>query len=134
MQRPVVTRTLLHRVRSFAFAQLGLGRFEPRGASASSGWARFGLLGGVLLGTTVFGLGAGCVNPFNPCATLAERICQCEASTSARESCRTVRIDALQNKIEITDEEKDQCWDTLTTCDCEDLDENRVEVCGFVRD
>ncbi len=79
-------------------------------------------------------LSVGCVDPFNPCATLAERICQCEASVSARESCRQIRIEALRNKVDISDAERDQCWDKLGTCDCEDLEENRVEECGFVRE
>ncbi len=85
-----------------------------------------------LLPLTLSLLSVGCVDPFNPCATLAERICQCEASVSARESCRQVRIEALRNKIEISDAEREQCWQELDTCDCEDLAENRVEECGFV--
>jgi len=76
----------------------------------------------------------GCINPLDPCTSLAERICACEATQSAQESCRSTRIEALRNQVEITDAEREQCWAALDTCDCGDIEENRFEECGFVRE
>ncbi len=76
-------------------------------------------------------LPAGGCDLFNPCITLAERICQCEATPSARESCRQQRIEALRNSVEVTPAQWDRCEIALTTCDCNDIDENRVDECAF---
>ncbi len=69
---------------------------------------------------------------FNPCISLAERICACERTPSARENCRQIRIEALRNNVDITEDQLNVCQEKLETCDCDDIDENRVDECGYV--
>ncbi len=95
---------------------------------APRNWARGAVLG-ALLTTALFG--SAC-DLFNPCISLAERICQCEETPSARENCRQIRIEALRNNVDITENQLNVCQAKLETCDCTDIDENRVEECGFV--
>jgi hypothetical protein len=89
--------------------------------------------------TSLFALGAATVvattscTVFDPCARLAERICACELTESARQSCREERINAGDNPV-ATESEVETCVDGLNTCTCEALDANHTEMCGFTRD
>lgn len=77
-------------------------------------------------------VGGSACDLFNPCISLAERICACEPTPSARENCRQIRIEALRNNVDITEDQLNVCQAKLETCDCDDIDENRVDQCGFV--
>lgn len=74
-------------------------------------------------------LGVGCQDP---CVQLAQRICNCEPTTSDRRACQQERITNQQSKIEIDEADRDVCQAKLETCDCKALDENDLDKCGFV--
>jgi hypothetical protein len=68
----------------------------------------------------------------DPCVVLAERICNCEPTPSDRRNCRTDRITNRQSQVQIDDADRTFCEAKLETCECTDIDENRLEQCGFV--
>ena len=68
----------------------------------------------------------------DPCVTLAQRICNCELTSGARDTCRTERIVNQQSSIKITDADREVCSKKLDTCDCDALDNNNLDACGFV--
>lgn len=74
-------------------------------------------------------LASGCQDP---CVALAERICNCEPTPADRRSCRTDRVVNRQSQVQITDEDRTFCQAKLDTCECTDVDENRLDQCGFV--
>lgn len=74
-------------------------------------------------------LGTACQDP---CVVLAERICNCEPTPGDRRNCRTDRIVNRQSQVQITDEDRDFCEAKLESCECTDIDENRLDQCGFV--
>ncbi len=82
-----------------------------------------------LCGSTL--AGTGC---YDPCVQLAERICGCELTESARRSCREDRIQSQQDLIETTEEEQRACTAALETCTCDALDRNRADLCGYTRE
>ena len=68
----------------------------------------------------------------DPCVVLAERICNCEPTPQDRRSCRAERITNRQSEVQIDDEDRAFCEAQLDTCDCADIDEDRLDQCGFV--
>src|SRR6185436_795269 len=81
-----------------------------------------------VVGLVVVG-GAGCEDP---CVTLANRICNCEQSSSERINCRSDRITTQQSSIKIEDADRVVCEEKLKTCTCDALDVNEFDKCGFV--
>lgn len=83
--------------------------------------------------TAVFAvaLGVGCTDP---CVVLAERICNCESTASGRRSCIADRITNQQGRVETSEADQAFCTDKLETCDCQAIDENNLEACGFVEE
>ena len=74
-------------------------------------------------------LGSACQDP---CVALAERICNCEPTPGDRRNCRNERIVNRQSQVQIDDADRTFCEAKLETCECTDIDENRLEQCGFV--
>jgi hypothetical protein len=72
---------------------------------------------------------AGCQDP---CVILAERICNCEPTPGDRRACRQDRIVNRQSQVQISEDDRDFCEAELKDCDCTDIDENRLDQCGFV--
>ena len=70
----------------------------------------------------------------DPCEALAQRICNCKPSLVERQACVSDRISSQKGRVTITDAARSVCTAALDTCDCTALDENHVELCGFVRD
>ncbi len=77
----------------------------------------------------------------DPCKTLAKRICNCEPTNVDRRACEQDRITNQEgggpfqkSKIEITDADREVCAQKLETCDCQAVDQNDLEKCGFVRE
>jgi hypothetical protein len=68
----------------------------------------------------------------DPCVTLAERICNCEATSGDRATCRTERIVNQQSSTKIEDADRAVCEKKLDTCTCAALDVNDLDACGFV--
>ena len=68
----------------------------------------------------------------DPCVALAERICNCEPTPADRRSCRADRVVNRQSQVEINDEDRAFCEAKLEICECADVDENRLDQCGFV--
>ena len=60
----------------------------------------------------VAGLGTGCQDP---CVTLAERICNCEATADERRACITNRITNQQGSVEVSDGDREFCQSVLDT-------------------
>src|SRR3954468_469640 len=76
------------------------------------------------------GLGMGCQDP---CVTLAERICNCEATADERRACIANRITNQQSSVEVSDADREFCQQIVdaNTCTCAALDENNLAACGF---
>lgn len=74
--------------------------------------------------------GAGCQDP---CVTLAERICNCEATADERRACITNRVTNQQGSVEVSDDDRAFCQSVLDTgeCTCAALDQNNLAACGF---
>ena len=68
----------------------------------------------------------------DPCVALAERICNCEPTPADRRSCRNENIVNRQSQVQIDDEDRNFCEAKLDSCECTDIDENRLDQCGFV--
>lgn len=68
----------------------------------------------------------------DPCVALAERICNCEPTPGDRRSCRDARIVNRQSQVLIDDDDRNFCEEKLQECECTDIDENRLDQCGFV--
>lgn len=68
----------------------------------------------------------------DPCVALAERVCNCEPTPADRQNCRTDRVVNRQSQVQISDEDRDFCQAKLDVCECTDIDENRLDQCGFV--
>lgn len=71
---------------------------------------------------------AGCQDP---CVTLAERICNCEATADERRACIADRITNQQNTVKVDDADREVCTGALDTCTCAALDQNNLAACGF---
>lgn len=68
----------------------------------------------------------------DPCVALAERICNCEPTPGDRRNCRNERIVNRQSQVQIDEADRTFCEAKLETCECTDIDENRLDQCGFV--
>jgi hypothetical protein len=66
----------------------------------------------------------------DPCLELAERVCACERTLLTRAACRRDRITSRQ--VETDEQDREFCATKLATCTCLALDENQLELCGFV--
>lgn len=56
-----------------------------------------------------------------PCEELAERICGCEPTTTARDNCER-RASDVQDARGTSDAEQERCESFLDSCDCHALD------------
>jgi hypothetical protein len=68
----------------------------------------------------------------NACATLADRICDCELTTGERQACRTDRISNQTSSVTVSSSDEAFCEKKLDTCTCDALDNNDLDACGFV--
>lgn len=68
----------------------------------------------------------------DPCATLADRICQCEDTEYLRQQC-TTRVELQKQQRQPTDSDKQACEAALKTCTCAALDGQDLTACGFAR-
>ncbi len=74
---------------------------------------------------------SGCADP---CVTLAERICNCEATANERRACITDRVTNQQSSVDVDDADRDFCTEKLDTCSCAALDNNDLAACGFANE
>lgn len=73
---------------------------------------------------------AGCKNP---CLKLAEKICECQTTTTLRDACKQ-NASAEQSRVTITPEDEQVCEDLYDGCDCHDLDTAEgKQRCGMAR-
>ncbi len=81
----------------------------------------------------IAGLGTGCQDP---CVTLAERICNCEATANERRACITNRVTNQQGSVEVSEPDREFCQSVLDNgeCTCAALDNNNLAACGFAPD
>lgn len=84
-----------------------------------------------VLGVFTALLGSGCPDP---CVTLAERICNCEATAAERRACITDRVTNQQSTVDVDVDDRDFCNAKLATCSCAALDQNNLAACGFAND
>jgi len=73
---------------------------------------------------------AGCKNP---CLKLAEKICECQTTTTLRDECNA-RASDEQSRVTITPADETVCTDLYADCDCHALDtvEGKTK-CGLAR-
>lgn len=71
----------------------------------------------------------------SPCKKLAEKICDCEKSQSARNNCKKSLDLRGQHKAFEEAEDKNQCQAALDNpgCNCDAIRLNQYEKCGFTR-
>jgi hypothetical protein len=77
----------------------------------------------------------------DPCVTLAERICNCEATANERRACIADRITNQTTTTPISATDREFCASKLDgdgvpedACSCEKLDNNDFEACGFANE
>lgn len=75
-------------------------------------------------------LGAG--GCFDPCDTLADRICECEPSELATLQCKR-RVEIQKEQHKPTDADRAACEAALETCSCDALERGKLSACGFAR-
>ena len=68
----------------------------------------------------------------DPCDRLATRICECEDSDLARETCRQ-RVELQKENLKPSEANKQSCEAALDTCNCAALDRLNLAACGFSR-
>jgi hypothetical protein len=87
---------------------------------------------GRALAAAVFSLVlAGCANP---CLKLAEKLCECSATTTARDSCKSSASNE-QSLVTITTDDEERCSALIDQCDCHSLDTPEGKLaCGLARD
>jgi len=87
----------------------------------------------LLAATAVLGLliASGCKNP---CLELAQKICDCQSTTSLRDACNQQASD--RNSLEtVTPEDEETCTALMDKCDCHALDTAEGKLnCGIARD
>ncbi len=81
---------------------------------------------GIIVGASI-----GCQDP---CVTLAERICNCEATANERRACIADRVTNQQSSTTIDDADRDFCEQKLLECTCQALDNNDFAACGFANE
>ena len=74
----------------------------------------------------------GLLGCFDPCATLADRICQCEDTEYLRQVC-SQRVELQKQQRKPTDADKKVCEAALKTCTCEALESQDLTACGYAR-
>src|SRR5262245_20145782 len=65
-----------------------------------------------------------------PCEELANKICDCELSTTLKNQCLEQVRSAMQNR-QVTNEESQVCEQKLDTCDCDRLASEDFAACGL---
>jgi len=68
----------------------------------------------------------------DPCATLADRICQCQHTEYLRQQCST-RVEVQKQQRQPTDADKKSCEAALKTCNCASLENQDLAACGYAR-
>jgi hypothetical protein len=81
-----------------------------------------------------FSLGSILTGCTKPCVELGEKICACEQTHSARESCREA-VSAREEKINPSSEDNDRCEALIDKCDCTKLNTEEGKLnCGLARE
>ncbi|MBI5545431.1 MAG: hypothetical protein HY901_16215 [Deltaproteobacteria bacterium] len=74
---------------------------------------------------------AGCKGP---CLQLAEKICECEATSTLRDQCKQ-RASDESSRVTVTVTDEEHCTTLLDGCDCHALDTADGKLaCGLARD
>lgn len=69
----------------------------------------------------------------DPCYELAEKICDCEKTSLARENCKR-ELDSRKGYKGMQQAKNEQvCIQALKECTCLLLEENEIEKCGITR-
>jgi len=73
---------------------------------------------------------AGCTSP---CVQLAQKLCECQPTTSARDSCNTAATNRA-SQVTVTSADETVCSGLLDKCDCHAVDTAEGKVnCGLAR-
>jgi len=85
---------------------------------------------GLVLAALTAVAASGCQDP---CVTLAERICNCEATANERRACIADRITNQQGSVDVSEQDRAFCQAILDdgSCTCAALDQNDLTACGF---
>ena len=75
------------------------------------------------------GLASACIDP---CDSLADRICKCEATDLEQTTC-TQRVAIEKDKRDTTEADRAACEAALKTCSCEALARGELSKCGYSR-
>lgn len=68
----------------------------------------------------------------DPCDSLADRICKCEATDLEQTTC-TQRVAIEKDKRDSTEANRAACEAALKTCTCEALEQGDLAKCGYTR-
>jgi len=86
-------------------------------------------LSSALLATLLLLTASGC---FDPCDTLADRICECEPTELATLQCKQ-RVEVQKEQHKPTDADRSACEAALETCTCDALEQRKLSACGYAR-
>lgn len=74
---------------------------------------------------------AGCKSP---CVELAEKICECESTSTLRDQCNRRASDEA-SRVDVTAADEEICTSLVDVCDCHALDTQQGKLnCGLARD
>jgi hypothetical protein len=68
-----------------------------------------------------------------PCLKLAEKLCDCQATSTLRDTCNQQASDS-QSTVTVTSADNDRCAALLDKCDCHAIDTVQGKIdCGLAR-
>jgi hypothetical protein len=69
-----------------------------------------------------------------PCLQLAQKICDCQATSTLRDQCNQ-QASNQESQVTVTSADNDRCNALLDKCDCHAIDTAQGKVnCGMARD
>jgi hypothetical protein len=70
----------------------------------------------------------------SPCLQLAGKICDCQSTSTLRDTCNQQANDT-KSQVSVTGDDDVRCQKLLTSCDCHALDTEQGKIeCGLARD
>lgn len=84
----------------------------------------------VTLWVGAFCMGTNCLNP---CQQLATKICSCEANETDKQACNR-QVQIQQDQRQLSNPERQFCFDRFQACECRDLKAGNLEQCGLARE
>ncbi|MBS2032392.1 MAG: hypothetical protein JST54_31140 [Deltaproteobacteria bacterium] len=83
-----------------------------------------------IAGLLLAALASGCSSP---CVKLAQKICDCQSTQTARDTCNS-NVSARADQVQFTSQDNDNCNALIDKCACYELDTPQGKAnCGLAR-